>query len=71
MTNKKLFRVAAERLLLDDPQRWFAYLEARNKTSHTYNESVAEEVYSQTPNFLADAKKLLAALERLVTLDNQ
>jgi len=64
MSNRKLFRCAAERSLLDDPERWFTYLEARNKTSHTYNKSVAEDVYEEIPAFLDDAKKLLAALER-------
>ena len=64
MSHKTLFRVAAERLLLDDPQRWFAYLDARNKTSHTYNEPVAEDVYEKASAFLGDAKKLLATLEQ-------
>jgi len=31
MSNKMLFRVAVERALLDEPQQWFAYLDARNK----------------------------------------
>ena len=66
LTNKALFRVAAERLLIDDPQRWFTYLDARNKTSHTYNELVAEDVYDKIPAFFDDAKKLLAALEQFV-----
>jgi len=48
MSNKMLFRTAAERSPLDDPLQWFAYLEARNKTSHTYNESVAENVYEKS-----------------------
>jgi nucleotidyltransferase substrate binding protein (TIGR01987 family) len=64
MSHKMLFRTAAERSLLDDPKRWFDYLDARNKTSHTYNESVAEDVYEKVPAFLADAQKLLSALER-------
>jgi nucleotidyltransferase substrate binding protein (TIGR01987 family) len=66
MTNKALFRVAAERLMIEEPKRWFAYLDARNQTSHTYNESVADDVYGKIPDFLDDAKKLLAALEQLV-----
>ena len=66
LTNKALFRVAAERLLIDEPKRWFTYLDARNKTSHTYNESVAEDVCEKIPAFLDDAKKLLTALEQFV-----
>jgi nucleotidyltransferase substrate binding protein (TIGR01987 family) len=65
MSHKTLFRVAAERSLLGEPRRWLTYLDARNKTSHTYNVSVAEDVYGKIPAFLDDAKKLLAALERL------
>ena len=67
MSNKMLFRVAAERLLLNEPQRWFTYLDARNKTSHTYNESIAEDVYRKASAFLDDAKKLLAVLEQLIS----
>jgi nucleotidyltransferase substrate binding protein (TIGR01987 family) len=66
MSNKMLFRVAAERSLLEDSRRWFTYLDARNKTSHTYNESAAEDVYGKIPAFLDDAQKLLAALERFI-----
>jgi nucleotidyltransferase substrate binding protein (TIGR01987 family) len=66
MSNKMLFRVAAERALLDEPQRWFTYLDARNKTSHTYNESIADDVYGKATAFLDDAKKLLVALEQFV-----
>ena len=66
MTNKALFRVAAERLLIEDPLLWFTYLDARNKTSHTYNESVADDVYEKTSAFLGDAKKLLVALEQFI-----
>jgi nucleotidyltransferase substrate binding protein (TIGR01987 family) len=64
MSNKMLFRTAAERSLLEEPQRWFTYLDARSKTSHTYNESIAKDVYEIIPAFLDDAKKLLAALDR-------
>jgi len=66
MSNKAMFRVAAERSLLEEPQRWFTYLDARNKTSHTYNEQAAENVYEKIPAFLDDAKKLLTAFERLI-----
>ena len=63
MSRKELFRVAADRGLLDDPEVWFAYHEARNTTSHTYQESTAENVYAQAQKFAPDAERLLVLLE--------
>lgn len=61
---RDLFRIGAEQGLVDDPVRWFEYRERRNETSHTYNEAKAERVYETAAGFLADARALLAALER-------
>lgn len=63
MSRKELFRVGADRGLLKDPEAWFAYHEARNTTSHTYQESTAESVYAQAQKFAPDAQKLLDLLE--------
>lgn len=63
-TRKELFRMAARYGLIADPTPWFAYGEARNITSHTYNEETAEAVYEAALQFVADAKYLLAQLEK-------
>lgn len=63
VTMKELFRMAAERQLIDNVEVWFEYHMARNKTSHTYNEQVAEGVYKVSTRFLKDAKAFLATLE--------
>ncbi len=63
-TRKELFRVAARSGLINDPQPWFAYGEARNLTSHTYNEEKAEAVCDVAGGFLADARVLLERLEK-------
>jgi len=39
------------------------YHDARNETAHTYDEAVAEDVFTSAQEFLADAEKLLQALE--------
>ncbi len=44
-TKKDLFRIATREGLIDSPQAWFQYNEARNLTSHTYDERNAETVY--------------------------
>jgi nucleotidyltransferase substrate binding protein (TIGR01987 family) len=62
-TMKELFRMAAERQLIQDVEAWFEYHKARNKTSHIYDEVVAESVYEAALRFLSDAKALLKTLE--------
>ena len=63
LSRKDLYRLAAQKYFIDDPEKWFLFHKARNETSHTYDENTANEVYSVTLNFLAESKKLLAKLE--------
>lgn len=63
LSRKDLFRLGAQKSLLENPESWFVYHRARNETSHTYNEATAQEVYQITLQFLPDAEKLLLALE--------
>ncbi len=59
-----LIRTANEHgLLAGDWPAWRVYRDMRNKTSHTYDESVALEVVRGIPAFLHEAKALLAALQ--------
>lgn len=60
---KNLFRDAAKANLIENVEAWFAYLEARNLTSHTYNEKTANETYQAAKHFAVDANKLLQKLE--------
>ena len=62
---KNIFREAGKQGLINDVEDWFAYLEARNLTSHTYNEDVAEETYQTAKKFAPDAAQLLKNLEKL------
>jgi len=63
VTRRQLFRLSAEHRLLSDVDRWMEYHDARNETAHTYDESTAEDVFDTANQFLADAQKLLQALE--------
>ena len=60
---KDLFRLAASEGLIRDPLVWFEYGDARNLTSHTYNQSQAEIVFQTALRFLQDAQFLLSQLE--------
>ena len=63
-SKRTLFRVAAERGLVANPQAWFVYLVQRNKTSHTYDAKVAFEVAAVIEDFSRDAQALLEQLEQ-------
>ncbi len=62
MTIKDLYHEAADAGLIKDSKRWFRYQEARNITSHVYDESKAEKVYLQGAEFVGDARLLLNEL---------
>lgn len=62
-TRKDLFRTAARAGLIADPESWFEFGDARNLTSHTYDESQAEAVYEAAKRFLPHAQGLLKQLE--------
>lgn len=63
-TRNELFRMAARYGLVSDPEPWFAFGEARNLTSHTYDESRALSAYDAALKFLPLAEELLGRLER-------
>ena len=63
LSRRDLFRLAAEKGLLEDPMEWFGYHQARNDTVHTYQIKKAEEVYAIAAKFQAAAGMLLERLE--------
>ena len=64
ISRKELFRYANEHHLITDPAKWFSYHEARNQTSHIYNESMAKDVFKVIGSFLNDAELLYKQLIR-------
>lgn len=64
LSRKDLFRLAADKQIIASPLPWFDYHHARNITSHTYDEAVAEQVYQTATAFYDDAMALLAELEK-------
>ncbi len=57
------FREAYRQGLIEYDEEWLKTADMRNKTSHTYNEEFAEEVYKKLPIVLKNFKQLLAALQ--------
>lgn len=63
---KNLFREAGKQGLIDSVERWFSYHKARNLTSHTYSEKIANEVFSVCKDFSTDVGLLIDRLENLI-----
>lgn len=62
-TRKELFRMAARHGLVSDPLPWFSFGDARNLTSHTYDQAQADAAYDTARIFLPHALELLGQLE--------
>ncbi len=57
-------RDMARNNLIDDPQLWFDFLTARNKTSHTYDEEVAKVVYAEVERLIPEIEQLISRLKK-------
>ncbi len=51
-----------ERGLIESEATWFGYRELRSITSHVYDPAKAGQVFAVLPQFLDDARRLLARL---------
>ena len=65
VARRELFRLGAEHRLIKDVDAWMIYHDARNETSHTYNDAKAEEVFEIAKKFLPDAKSFLMNMEKV------
>ncbi len=61
-------RIAAQINLIDDPSTWLDYVEHRNRTTHTYNEEVADQVYEAAREFPFLVRGLLKSAEKTLRL---
>ena len=63
---KPSIRTAAEKEVIDNPEAWLKFLEARNLTSHTYKLPLAEEVYKRAKMFPPLVDRLIASAEKII-----
>lgn len=61
---RDLLRDAAEKGLIHDVNAWFEYRDARNRTSHSYDEKSAHQVYETALRFVKDSKLLLEEMKK-------
>lgn len=60
---KPAIRELARAGLINNVEDWFAFLEARNKSSHTYDENIAKEVLEYALKFIPYAEELLLKIK--------
>lgn len=61
---KPAVREMARANLINNPSEWIDFIEARNKTSHSYDEKTASEVFKTLLVFLPEVQKLLTELKK-------
>ena len=59
---KEVIRSAFQARIIDNDPKWLEMVDTRNKTSHIYNEEMADDVYRSLPQYLPLIKKLIAEL---------
>lgn len=62
---KPAIREMARADLISNPESWLGYIDARNSSSHSYDEKVAERIYVEIKKFYLDAISLLGHLKKL------
>jgi nucleotidyltransferase substrate binding protein (TIGR01987 family) len=61
-TPRAVLRAAGDAGMIESVEDWLGYLGARNLTSHTYNQAIADEVYAVIGGgFLAAAEALVGS----------
>ena len=64
---KTVIREAAKLDLIDDPTKWFEFLENRNLSVHTYKEEIAQKVYKSAKEFIPFVEKLIIKAKEYLT----
>jgi len=59
------FRKAVHEQLIDDPELWIRFQNARNLTSHSHNKDSLEEIVSIFESFSKEMDKLIKKLQSL------
>lgn len=62
VTAKPVMREMAAQGLIADINLWFEFVDARNKSSHTYKEEIAAEVFAVAQRFVKDGEELCRKL---------
>lgn len=64
MAAKPAIREMARNNLINEPELWLSFIEARNNTSHSYDEDIAINVFEHIQRFQPEVKLLLEKLKK-------
>ena len=62
---RDVFRESAVQGLIAKPEAWFAFQEDRNRTVHTYNQEVANDIFASLGGFQIELNKLVEILQTI------
>lgn len=63
---KNVFRESARLGLIENLQSWFAFLESRNLTTHTYDQDEARKIYDKIKDFPPLVESMLGKLAQFL-----
>lgn len=63
---QNIFREAGRQKLIGSVEHWFGYQKARNQTSHTYDQNIAEQVYIAAQSLSVDVDDFINRLEKVL-----
>ncbi len=63
---KEVIKAAFRLGWIDDDKLWLEMLKDRNRTTHIYNEALADEIFSRLPGYLSALTKLHDQLKRVL-----
>ncbi|OGG26944.1 hypothetical protein A2960_02245 [Candidatus Gottesmanbacteria bacterium RIFCSPLOWO2_01_FULL_39_12b] len=66
---KRAIRQSAVLELINDPDKWFEFLDNRNLTVHTYKEEIAQKVYNSAKEFIPYTEKLVEKISNYLITD--
>jgi len=69
-TRKDIFRLSAQKGLIHNFDNWINYHEARNKTTHLYDEKIANDVYEIIKIFKNDLKLFIQTMDEFLVFLN-
>ncbi len=61
---KPAIREMARNNLIPNPDQWMEFIEARNESSHSYDEEIAAKVFKSIEAFHPESVRLLEALKK-------
>ncbi len=61
---KACFRSAFEYGLITDDEIWIAMMQDRNLTVHTYNETLAQQIFQRLPGYLPHLQAVYRAIQQ-------